>query len=100
VLLGRKVDDRVLVEESGRHELKSAGDAGLDRMVLGPWKMMQAEAVPDDEVAVGDRAILRGPHRQPVIASRLVHEFAGGIALDGTVGRHPKLMLNEPAAFS
>ena len=97
VRLWRQIDDRVLIEKARRHELEAAGDAGLYRMIFGPWQMVQAEAVPHDNVAVRRWDDPWCPCRQAIVASRLVHEFAGGITLFGAERRHPKLMLDEPA---
>jgi hypothetical protein len=68
VVLWWEIDGGVLIEESRRHKLESANDAGLDRMILRSGQMVQAKAVPHDNVAVRYWAILGGPRRKPIIA--------------------------------
>ena len=65
---GRQIDHRILIEEPRRHQLESADDTGLHRMIFLPRQMMQPEAVPDDDIGILDGRSLRGPGRQTILA--------------------------------
>src|SRR5215472_17980265 len=67
-------------------------------MILRTRQMVEPETVPQYDIGVLHLAIVRRPCWQPVVAGRLVNEFASREALFRVKRRHPDLMLDETAA--
>ena len=78
-----------------RHQLEAGGDAGLDRKILRPRLVVQAEHVPGDDVGILDRASPADVGGQAGGAVGMVHEVAARIALIGVVGGHPQMVADE-----
>ena len=66
----RHVERRVAVEEADRLEPERDGVDRHHRPLLRARDVVDAEHVPEHDVGVLDRAVLRGPRRQPAVAAR------------------------------
>lgn len=95
IFLRRQVQARVGVEESRRHQLETAGDAGLYREILRPGLVVQAESVPGDHVRVFERPALLNIGRNAVTAIRVVHEVSSREPFLRFVGGEPKVVVDE-----
>src|ERR1700733_5114079 len=100
ILYARQIDHGILIEKARRRQSKPADHTGLHRMILGPWQVMHAEAVPQDYIRVLNRPILLSPGRQAIISGRLVHELPSRIPLTRLIRSHPNLVLLEAAPLS
>src|SRR5215831_19075426 len=83
------VERGVAVKEGTRHQRQAVPRRRQDGPVLGPWQMMEAHRIPQDDVGIDDRALVRGIVRQSISARILVREEAGGVELARVVGGCP-----------
>ena len=83
------IESWILVEEAGGVKRKTGRDHRLDREILGAGNMVQAKAVPDDDIGIDQRTICGSPGGQPVAASALVGITASRVNLVGMIGRYP-----------
>src|SRR5262245_18196232 len=89
--MGRGYVERwVAVEEAGGLEPERDGVHRHHGPFLGARDVVDAEDVPEHDVGVLDRAVRRGPLRQPAVALALEDELAARPALVLMEGRHPE----------
>jgi hypothetical protein len=95
---GRHVEGGVAIEEPDRLEPERDRVDRHHRPLLGARDVVHPEHVPQDDVRVLDRAVLRRPHRQAAVALALDDELAAGPALLLVVGRHPQRVADRLGA--
>ena len=98
VLVCRQIHRRVGVEEAARLQGEARIFDRHHREILRLADMGQAEAVPEDEVLIVDRPVLRRIARQPVASRVLVRIVAPGIALLRRITGDPDMLRREAGA--
>ena len=86
----RHVERRVAVEEADRLEPERDGVDRHHRPLLRARDVVDPEHVPEHDVGVLDRTVLRGPHGQAAVLLALDHELAAGPALVRVERGHPE----------
>src|ERR1700691_5955076 len=89
---GRHVERRVAVYEAEGDQREPGVLDRHDRPVLGPGDVRDAERMPQHDVGVDDRTILRRPGRQPGAPCVLVGVVPRGTTLLGVEGRDPEVV--------
>src|SRR5215469_6916784 len=89
------VESRVPREEAGRHEPEARAMDGHHRPVLWPRDVGNAHRVPENHIAVDERAVRLDPPRQPIASRSLIHELAGRVLLGRVIGGDPQVRLEE-----
>src|SRR5215813_2881756 len=68
---------------------------GHHRPVLWPRDVGYAHRVPENHIAVDERAVRLDPSRQPIAARSLIHELAGRVLLGRVIGGDPQMRPEE-----
>src|SRR5262249_61702327 len=68
---------------------------GHHRPVLWPRDVGYAHRVPENHIAVDERAVRLDPPRQPIAARSLIHELAGRVLLGRVIGGDPQMRPEE-----
>src|SRR5262249_29773821 len=75
------VESRVSREEAVRHEPEARAMDGHHWPVLWSRDVGNAHRVPENHIAVDERAVRLDPPRQPIASTSLIHELAGRVLL-------------------
>src|SRR5215831_12833155 len=89
------VESRVPREEASRHESEARTMDGHHWPVLWPRDVGNAHRVPENHIAVDERAVRLDPPRQPIASTSLIHELAGRVLLGRVIGGDPQVRLEE-----
>src|SRR5215831_18278083 len=89
------VESRVSREEAVRHEPEARAMDGHHWPVLWPRDVGNAHRVPENHIAVDERAVRLDPPRQPIASTSLIHELAGRVLLGRVIGGDPQVRLQE-----
>src|SRR5215470_3368151 len=89
------VESRVPREEAGRHEPEARAMDGHHWPVLRPWDVVDPHRVPENDIAVDERAVRLDPPRQTIVSASLIHELAGRVLLRRVVGGDPEVRTEE-----
>src|SRR5262249_48664974 len=89
------VESRVPREEAIRHESEARAMDGHHWPVLWPRDVGNAHRVPENHIAVDERAVRLDPPRQPIASTSLIHELAGRVLLGRVIGGDPQVRPEE-----
>src|SRR5262249_60804005 len=84
------VESGVPREEASRHESEARAMDGHHWPVLWPRDVGNAHRVPENHIAVDERAVRLDPPRQPIASTSLIHELAGRVLLGRVIGGGPR----------
>src|SRR5262245_58523180 len=89
------VESRVPREEACRHEPEARAMDGHHWPVLRPGDVVDPHRVPENDIAVDERAVRLDPPRQTIASTSLIHELAGRVLLRRVIGRNPEVRTEE-----
>src|SRR5215472_14813167 len=89
------VESRVAGEEAGRHEPEARAMDRHHWPVLWPWDVVDPHRVPENDIAVDERAVRLDPPRQAIGSTCLIHELAGRVLLRRIIGGDPEVRTEE-----
>src|SRR5215469_3275140 len=93
------VESGVPREEAGRHEPEARAMDGHHRPVLWPWDVVDPHRVPENDIAVDERAVRLDPPRQTIASTCLIHELAGRVLLRRVIGGDPEVRTEEAGSL-